>query len=126
MPISTVPRPSDPWGMAMTAIAIGQQQRAEGEQRRIAADAVAEPAEGGRREQRREEDVAVDRAGGRELEPVRVLEILDRERAAEREDHRVPEHAEHEQVPVGAAEAGDVAEREALRAAVAALRGPFR
>ena len=64
-------------------------------------DAVGEPAERGRREERRQEHVAVDRAGGGEIESVHVLEILDRERAAEREDHRVPQCAEPEQVPVG-------------------------
>ena len=42
-----------------------------------------------------------------------MLEILDRERAAERQDDGVPEHAEHQQVPVRPAEAQQVGRREA-------------
>jgi len=43
-----------------------------------------------------------------------VLEILYRERAAKREYHRVPEHAQRQQMPVGRPEAQQVAEQEAL------------
>ena len=46
---------------------------------------------------------------------MRVLEVLDRECAAEGEDHRVPEHAEHEQVPVRRTELPGLAQRKTLR-----------
>ena len=45
---------------------------------------------------------------------MRVLEVLDREGAAEGQDHRVPEHAQREQEPVGLAEVQQVAPGEGL------------
>ena len=43
-----------------------------------------------------------------------MLEVLDRERAAEREDHRVERDAEPDDVPVGAIEAPQVAPDDAI------------
>ncbi len=45
---------------------------------------------------------------------MRVLEILDRERASERKDHRVPQNAENQQVPIRFTEFQHVAHYERL------------
>ena len=83
-------------------------------QQRVPSDAIHQQAERRRREHRREEHVAVDRARRLERESVRVLEILDRERAAEREDHRIERHAQRDDVPVLGAKAQQVAPVDAL------------
>ena len=91
-----------------------QQERAESHERGAVADAIGEQPEHRRGEDRRQEHVAVHRPGLLQRQPVRVLEVLDRERAAEREDDRVERDAEADDVPVGAVEAPEVAPDETV------------
>ena len=61
-----------------------------------------------RREDRREEDIAVHLSGAFERQAVRVLEVFDGKRAAERKDDGVEGDAETDDVPVGAIEAPQI------------------
>ena len=65
--------------------AAASRKRAERHERGAVADAIGQQAEERRRDDRGQEHVAVQRPGILQREAVRVLEILDGERAAERE-----------------------------------------
>jgi hypothetical protein len=61
------------------------------------------------------EDVAVQRAGLLQRHAMGVLEVLDRERAAEREDHRVERHAQTDDVPERSVEPPQITPDEPIR-----------